>query len=317
MHLSVVVPTLNGRDRLATCLDALGAEAPGAEVVVVNGPSTDGTTGMVQERTDVNVLLEVPERNVNVARNAGIRAATGDIVALLDDRIRVSPEWRDAVADVLGDGADVVTGPRRRELPAGLTTNEAETETIAGRSVTYFDGGNVAATAGALAAVDGFDEYLQTGGARDAAQRLARCGRTVKWADGMGVRHDLETDGGPRIRADVPRPDVGLDELARDWGWKYRSFTYRLVKNFGLRPAVARRVVRQAADDALAEGTDVFRGESLLSTWAGTGRTVLSAICRGAVDGQQARLADRTPRRNPNGFSVRDDRPVTTYDWRD
>ncbi|ERH11958.1 MAG: hypothetical protein J07HB67_00969, partial [halophilic archaeon J07HB67] len=38
MELSVVVPTLNGRDRLATALDALTAAAPTAEVIVVNGP---------------------------------------------------------------------------------------------------------------------------------------------------------------------------------------------------------------------------------------------------------------------------------------
>ncbi|PSP40440.1 glycosyl transferase family 2, partial [Halobacteriales archaeon QH_10_70_21] len=45
MYLSVVVPTLNDRDRLESCLDALSADAPD-EGIVVNGPSTDGTSGM-------------------------------------------------------------------------------------------------------------------------------------------------------------------------------------------------------------------------------------------------------------------------------
>ncbi|MFB6196694.1 MAG: glycosyltransferase family 2 protein [Halobacteriaceae archaeon] len=41
MDLSVVVPTLNSRDRLVECLNALGERAPDAEVIVVNGPSTE------------------------------------------------------------------------------------------------------------------------------------------------------------------------------------------------------------------------------------------------------------------------------------
>ena len=53
MQLSVVVPTLNARDRLAATLDGLASHAPDAEVVVVNGPSADGTTGMVRDRADV------------------------------------------------------------------------------------------------------------------------------------------------------------------------------------------------------------------------------------------------------------------------
>lgn len=76
MDLSVVVPTLNGRDRLAACLDALAAHAPEAEVIVANGPSADGTTGMVRDRDDVDVLVEISDRTVNVARNAGIEVAT-------------------------------------------------------------------------------------------------------------------------------------------------------------------------------------------------------------------------------------------------
>ena len=54
MQLSVVVPTLNARRRLVACLDALAAVAPESEVVVVNGPSADGTTGIVREREDVD-----------------------------------------------------------------------------------------------------------------------------------------------------------------------------------------------------------------------------------------------------------------------
>ena len=108
MNLSVVVPTLNGRGRLAACLDALAAAAPDAEVIVVNGPSADGTTGMVRERGDVDVLVEISDRTVGVARNAGLAVATGEAVAFVDYDNRVESGWREAVAAGLDElGVDI------------------------------------------------------------------------------------------------------------------------------------------------------------------------------------------------------------------
>lgn len=315
MRPSVVVPTLNGCDRLCRCLDVLASRAPDTEVVVVNGPSTDGTTGMVKDRDDVDVLLEVPERNVNVARNAGIRAASGDVVAILDDGVRVGPDWRDALLEGFDDGADVVTGPRHRELPGGVATSAPESDVVGGRTVEYFDAGNVAFTARTLSALDGFDEYLPTGGSRDLARRLAGQERDVEWAQGMRVRHDLETDGGTDTAVNAPRP-VAEHPADAEWGWKYRSQAYSLTKNYGVRPGVVRRVAGDAVGDAVSEGTEVFRGDSMLSTWGAVGRSVLAGICRGGVDGLRSRFADRRPRRNPNGVSTRDDRAVSVYDWR-
>jgi len=58
MQLSVVVPTLNGREELRVSPTRSPRRVPDAEVVVVNGPSADGTTGMVRDRPDVDVLVE-------------------------------------------------------------------------------------------------------------------------------------------------------------------------------------------------------------------------------------------------------------------
>jgi glycosyltransferase involved in cell wall biosynthesis len=316
MQLSVAVPTLNGRERLAACLDALAARVPDAEVVVVNGPSTDGTTGMVQDRDDVDVLLELSERNVNVARNAGIQVASGDVVALLSDALRPEADWGDAIREAVGAGADAVTGPTHEELPAGTATDTEETRTVAGKSVTYFRGGNAAFTRPTLEAIDGFDEYLQTGGARDAAHRLARRGRPVEWVPGMSVNRDAETDGGSSLRTDLPRPGADSNDVDRDWGWKYRSLTYRLVKTYGARPTVVRRVVGNAVGDARDAARQVFDGETSASTWLAGGRAVSWNVGVGLKDGLAARMADRSPSRNPSGLSDRDERWVARYDWR-
>ena len=315
MNLSVVVPTLNGRDRLAACLDALAADAPDAEVIVVNGPSADGTTGMVRDREDVDVLVEISDRTVNVARNAGIEVATGEAVALVDYDNRVEPGWRDAVAAGL-DAAPVVSGPVT-PIPPGGTDERAETELpeapatepersrIAGCDVTYFEGGNVAFRREVLRELDGFDEYLRVGGARDAAHRLARTDREVAWRPALAARKELPTptaaDGG---------------RSAHEWGWKYRALAYRLLKNYGVRPTVLLRTGSHALSDALSAARDVVRGESTPSRWAATGRDVLLGLTGGTSDGVVAWRRDRSTARNPNGLSTRADRAVAKYDRR-
>ena len=309
MQLSVVVPTLDGREQLARTLDALTERAPDAEVVVVNGPSTDGTTGMVRDRPDVDVLVEVADRTVAAARNAGIDHASGDAVALVDQGLTVTDTWLDAVRSGL-DRFSAVTGPVHERLRGGLGTDASESDTVAGRDVTFFNGGNVAFRREALDTVDGFDEYLAIGSARDCAHRLAAVDATVAWDGAMGVAREVGTDGGVEL--------VGADAGTRTdgRGWKYRSLAYRLVKNYGPRPAVARRLFGLAGRDALGAFRDVASGDWTPSDWLATGRDVCAGITRGIADGIWARGLDRTPRRNPNGRSTRSDRAVTVYDRR-
>ena len=317
MEFSVVVPTLNGRQQLAACLDALGERLPAAEVVVVNGPSTDGTSGMIHERSDVDVLVEIADRNLNVARNAGLDAANGDVVALLDQNHRIEPTWPATIEEALASGADAVTGPAHRPVRGGITTEAEESRTIAGRQVTYFNGGNVALTRETVEELDGFDEYLETGGARDVAHRLAGQERTVDWQPGMSVRDGVETDGGdegdPRI-VSVGRP-FESDGPHHRWAWKYRSLAYRLAKNYGPRPTVLRRLAGHTTVDGVASIRGMLKGDVTPTGGLGRGRAVTTSTLRGLKDGLRARLSDRTTKRNPHGISSRDDRAVERYEW--
>ncbi|MFC7200537.1 glycosyltransferase family 2 protein [Halospeciosus flavus] len=305
MDISVVVPTLNARDRLATVLDALDANAPSVEVVVVNGPSSDGTSGMVREHDAVDVLLELSERNLNAARNAGFSAASGDVVALVGQDSEVQPGWADAVREAVREGADVVTGPIHREVSGGVTTEAVERADLAGRSVTFFDGGNVAFTRETVEALDGFDEYLQTGAARDAAHRLAAMDREVVWHTDVVVLREERDDVADRIAdsADVPA-----------WGLKYRALSYRLVKNYGLRPRILWRGIKHAVGDAFGVACDVARGDEDPSKWFANGSAVVTNVATGVREGLRARRADDPPRRNPNGISSRMDRTVSRYE---
>ncbi len=300
MDISVVVPTLNARDELASSLDAIAEYVPNAEVIVVNGPSADGTTGMVQERDDVDVLVEMADRTINAARNAGINHASADTIALVNHTLSVTDSWYDAVVDGLDDHT-VVTGPTHTQLTAGIETETVESTDIKDRTVTYFNGGNVAFNTEPLDELDGFDEYLKVGGSRDLAHRLAGREFEVTWDDDMAVREEVGADGGQR-KSDI--------------GWKYRSLAYRLVKNYGLRPTVFRRLTTHAGSDAVESLRAVLGGDGQPSAWLGSGRDVVSGLVRGVADGTIARRLDRTDRRNPRGRSASTNRPVTVYEWR-
>ncbi|ELY71488.1 glycosyltransferase family 2 protein [Natrinema versiforme] len=299
MELSVVVSTLNDRERLLSCLDALAERTPAStEVVVVNGPSSDGTTGVVRERDDVDVLVEISERNAGVSRNAGFEFATGDVVAFLDGEYAIDHSWYAAIEESIADETPIVTGPVTGG-PVGADLQSPRR--VAGRSVSLFHGDNVAFERSVLESLDGFDEYLEEESERDCAHRVAGLGHEVSWAATMAARCEVGTDGG---RADP------------DWGATYRSLSYRLAKNYGLRPAVLARTAGSALRDGLSGVRRLASGEATPTGWVGDGTDVAANVTRGLWDGVRARYADRSSKRNPNGLSTRHDRAVRVYDRR-
>ena len=78
MLVSVIVPTFNGRDTIARCLDALmHQDWDGAmEIIVVDDGSSDGTIDVVRGFPGV---VSLRQRNAGpaAARNRGVRAARG------------------------------------------------------------------------------------------------------------------------------------------------------------------------------------------------------------------------------------------------
>ena len=91
-RISVIVCSYNGASTLADCLDGLlGLEYPDYEVIVVDDGSTDATpaiSGKYGFR-----LITTENLGLSNARNVGMRAATGEIVAYLDDDARADPHW--------------------------------------------------------------------------------------------------------------------------------------------------------------------------------------------------------------------------------
>jgi rSAM/selenodomain-associated transferase 2 len=75
MSVSIIVPVLNEAPLLRSFLAHLRERATGAEIVVADGGSTDGTVELVRDSCD---QLVVSERNRAVQMNTGARIAHGD-----------------------------------------------------------------------------------------------------------------------------------------------------------------------------------------------------------------------------------------------
>ena len=107
--LSVVIPNWNGSRYLPVCLDALARQSyPTVEVVVVDNASTDGSPERVLRDYPSVRLVRLPvNRGFTGACNAGLWAAQGEFVALLNNDTEVDAGWAAAVVDAFGRAPDI------------------------------------------------------------------------------------------------------------------------------------------------------------------------------------------------------------------
>ena len=107
--VSVIIVTHNGRHHLDACLRAVAAQDDvDSETIVVDNASTDWTAGL--QRADfpwVRVVALPDNRGFAGGNNAGVRAARGRFVALLNDDTIAAPGWLRALLDGLDEASGV------------------------------------------------------------------------------------------------------------------------------------------------------------------------------------------------------------------
>jgi len=105
---TVVVPTWNGAERLERLLPSLGDSA---QVLVVDNGSTDGTHELLAARYPAVDVLRLPtNEGFSRAVNRAARAASGDVLVLVNDDCVCRPSFVERLAAVVDPGASVVMG---------------------------------------------------------------------------------------------------------------------------------------------------------------------------------------------------------------
>ncbi|UCG25797.1 MAG: glycosyltransferase, partial [Chloroflexota bacterium] len=170
-RFSVVVCTNNGSETIQDCCEGLQQLCyPEYEVIVVDDGSTDGSAKIAGDYGFQVISTE--NRGLASARNTGLAAAAGEIVAYLDDDARPDPNWLHYLATTFaqddftgvggpnvgpsGDGpiADCIAQTPGNPTHVLVTDTEAE----------HIPGCNMAFRKDALQAIDGFDTQFRIAG---------------------------------------------------------------------------------------------------------------------------------------------------------
>ena len=112
MRISLVINTYNRMHTLPNTLEAIQfLRYPDLEVLVVDGPSTDGTREYLQAFWQGKLkILTCEFANLSKSRNIGIQHATGDVVCFTDDDGLPEPDWLDQLVLAYADDKVAAAG---------------------------------------------------------------------------------------------------------------------------------------------------------------------------------------------------------------
>lgn len=197
MKLSFVIPAYNEEALIARCLEAVLSEVADSkydyEIVVVNNASTDRTADIVRGFEAVR-LVDEPDKGLVKARQAGLKATDGDLVANIDSDCRLTEGWVDTVLKEFGRDPQLValSGPFQYDdisVPARILTDLFYRagfciymiDRYILRSGAMLQGGNFVVRRSAIEAIGGFDTTIDFYGEdTDIARRISKVGK-VKW----------------------------------------------------------------------------------------------------------------------------------------
>jgi len=278
--ISVVVCSRNGARTLSDCCEGLiGLDYPRYEVIMVDDGSTDATASIASEYGFRVISTE--NRGLSAARNLGMEAANGEIIAYTDDDARPDPHWLRYLAwTFLTTGHAGVGGPNisppedSRTAWAVANSPGGPTHVLLSDTVAeHIPGCNMAFRTSCLRQVGGFDSRFRTAGDDvDICWRMQQEGWTLGFSPAAMVWH--------RRRSSVRtywRQQIGYGKaealLERKWPEKYNS-----VGHLTWRGRLYGGGVTQSLVEALGWG----RGRVYGGTW---GRAPFQSVYSPASDG--------------------------------
>ncbi len=212
---SIIIVNWNGRDLLERCLPSVVEAAHHAggrhEVIVVDNGSDDGSVGFVRQAFPAVRVLELPSNlGFGGGNNAGVRAATHDIVVLLNNDMRVDRGFLAPLLAPFNDervfavSAQIHMGePEQERVETGLTRGElndgslrvwhaaVSASSVSVQPCLWAGGGSAAFDRRRFLALGGFHPlyapfYVED---VDLSYRAWRRGWTVLFAPGSHVYH--------------------------------------------------------------------------------------------------------------------------------
>jgi rSAM/selenodomain-associated transferase 2 len=123
MRLTIIVPALNEERALPATLRSILVAAPDAEVIVVDGGSTDGTVAVAREFEGLAVRVMESPRGRGTQMNAGAAAASGDVLLFLHADTQLPADAAGHLARALADPRALGGNFRIRFTPRGLVAD--------------------------------------------------------------------------------------------------------------------------------------------------------------------------------------------------
>lgn len=226
--ISVVIPTKDRASALARTLAALEAQQAGEariEVIVVDNGSSAEAVGIARKcATEAAIpiqLLEQPEGGPAAARNAGAKAARGEVLLFLgDDTEPESPGLLGAhlglhaarPEDAYGVLGRITWNPRQPVTPfmhwlenGGPQFHYCEIEAGPVEAANYFYSSHASVKRSLFERLGGFDEHFPTAAVEDTelGVRLADAGLELDYHPELLVLHDHPTTPAQSLRRSV------------------------------------------------------------------------------------------------------------------
>ncbi len=196
--VSIVVASYNGGRTLPACLNSLvHLNYPNYEIVLVDDGSTDDTAKIASHYPAVRTIHQA-NQGLSAARNAGIAAATGELIAFTDSDCRADEDWLYyMVGDLLKTDAAAIGGhnfpPAEDNWIAGAVAASPGGPAhvmLDDRNAEHIPGCNMMFWKWALEEIKGFDaQYRAAGDDVDVCWRLLQQGRRIAFSHAGFVWH--------------------------------------------------------------------------------------------------------------------------------
>ncbi|HKI68804.1 MAG TPA: glycosyltransferase, partial [Verrucomicrobiae bacterium] len=197
--VSVVVASYNSARTLKPCLESLTRlNYPDYEVILVDDGSTDSTAKVVAKFPQVNCVRHEKNLGLSSARNTGIGAASGEIIAFTDADCRADEDWLyylvgDLVkGEFAGLGGPNLLPPEDSPVATAVMVSPGGPAHVMldDRVAEHIPGCNMAFFKSALREIGGFDPvFHRAGDDVDICWRLQQAGYRIGFTPAAFVWH--------------------------------------------------------------------------------------------------------------------------------